>query len=298
MRIAIGGSSGLIGQAVATALRQHGHDLVRLVRREPAEPDERQWDIERREISGPGLSDCEAVINLAGAGVADRPWTPARKQLLRDSRVQSTETVVAALDDAPDCHTFLSASATGIYGDQGDSVLTEAAVPGHGFMAELVQAWEDAASRAQVGRDVRVVLLRTAPVLSADGGLLAALRTPFRLGLGGRIGDGSQWMPWITLHDTVRAQLHLLQSDLAGPVNLAAPEPVTNAEFTQVLAELLHRPAVVPMPLPAVRAVMGADLVEEFLLASQRVRPSRLLDDGFRFGHDQLASALAGEIER
>ncbi|MVA76364.1 TIGR01777 family protein [Auraticoccus sp. F435] len=289
MRIAIGGSSGLIGTALTAALTGRGDEVVRLVRRAPAAPEEREWDPGRGAISGPGLDDVDAVVNLAGAGIADKRWSERRKALLLSSRVDTTRTVVAALRPQGRCRTFLSGSAVGYYGDAGDQELTEASPRGQGFLAELVEQWELAALRAPV----RTVLLRTGLVLSADGGLLGRLSPVYRLGAGGRIGDGQQYMPWISMADQVRAVLHLLDGDAEGPVNLVGPRPVRNVELTRALAAAVHRPAVVPTPLPALQLLLGPQLVTEALLASQRALPARLVELGFTHRDTDLAQTLA-----
>ncbi|NYI70334.1 hypothetical protein GGQ54_000894 [Naumannella cuiyingiana] len=290
-RVAVAGSSGLIGSALVDELTSGGIDVIRLVRRPAAAPGERQWDPRSGWIDGAGLSDADAVVGLSGAGIASGPWTDARRAELRDSRLDPTRTLAAALVDAPRCRTFLCGSAVGFYGSRGDEILTEDQPAGTGFLAGLVTEWEAAAREAPA--HVRVVNLRTGHVLAADGGLLGALRVPFRAGLGGRLGSGRQWMPWITAADHARAQRHLLTSELTGPVNLVAPHPVTNAEFTRGLAAALHRPAIVPTPLLPIRAAMGRDFVDELLLASQRAVPQRLSDDGFSFDQTEFRGALA-----
>lgn len=292
MRIAVGGSSGLIGSALVEALRRRGDEVVRLVRRAPRPPDEREWDPGRQAISGPGLSDVDAVVNMAGAGVADQRWSEDRKQLLRSSRLDTTDTVVAALAGADRCRTFLSGSAVGYYGDGGEAELEESAPRGEGFLAELVEDWELAATRAPV----RTVLLRTGLVLSSDGGLLGRLAPVFRLGAGGRIGSGQQFQPWISLRDEVGAVLHLLDAGPAvdGPVNLVGPRPVRNTELTRALGRALHRPTLVPTPTPALDLLLGPQLVREALLASQRVLPTRLAGLGFVHRDTDLSATLRG----
>lgn len=293
MRIAVGGSSGLIGSALVQALHQRGEEVVRLVRRAPEHPDEREWDPARLAISGPGLSDVDAVVNVAGAGIADQRWSEARKQLLRSSRLDTTNTVVTALAGADRCRTFLSGSAVGYYGDGGEAELEESAPRGQGFLAELVEDWELAALRAPV----RTVLLRTGLVLSGEGGLVGRLAPVFRLGAGGRIGTGEQFQPWISLRDEVAAVLHLLGSDVDGPVNLVGPRPVRNTELTRALGRALHRPTLVPTPTRALDLLLGPQLVREALLASQRVLPTRLVGLGFVHRDTDLSDTL-GDLLR
>ncbi|WP_114559754.1 TIGR01777 family oxidoreductase [Desertihabitans aurantiacus] len=288
MRIAVGGSSGLIGQALVRALRHRGDEVVRLVRRPPREPGEREWDPGAGAISEAGLTDVDAVVNLAGAGIADRRWNAARRQLLLTSRLETTRTVVSALATSDRCRVFLSGSAVGFYGDRGEDELTEADRQGEGFLADLVGRWEDA-SRTD---DVRVVQLRTGIVLAAEGGMLDRQLPLFRIGAGGRLGDGRQWMPWISLRDTVAAQLHLLEADLSGPVNLTGPQPVRNADFTAALGKAVHRPTLVPTPTVGLDLVLGPQLVREALFASQRVLPARLVESGFTHLDTDLAATL------
>lgn len=289
MRVAVGGSSGLLGTGLVQRLRRTGHQVVKLVRGAADSPDERAWNIEAGRIDGPGLTDVDAVVNLAGAGIADARWTSARKDELRRSRITSTLTVVDALEPDGRCRRFLSGSAIGFYGDAGAAFVTEDSPPGAGFLADLVVDWEDAAAHAPVP----TAFLRTGNVLTKHGGFLGKQRPLFAAGLGGRFGDGRQYLSWIAEADWVSAVVHLLTSELAGPVNLVAPYPVTNTEFTAVFAKALHRPALLPVPLPAVRALFGPELVDEAMLGSIRARPTRLLADGFDFAYPQLPQALA-----
>lgn len=294
LRVAVAGGSGLIGTALLQALGQAGHEPVQLVRHPAEQPGQRQWEPGSGWIDGPGLSDVDAVICLSGAGIAGRPWTDKRRELLRSSRIEPVSAVVAALADAPRCQTFLCGSAVGYYGTAGDAELTEEHVRGEGFLPDLVEEWEQLAATAPNG--VRVVSLRTGLVLSGSGGLLASLAPLFRLGAGGRLGSGRQWMPWISLADHVRAQVHLLGSQLSGPVNLSAPTPVTNREFTRTLAAAVHRPAIIPTPLLPIRVLMGTDFVDELLLASQRAVPAKLLADDFDFGDTSFAETVRAEV--
>jgi uncharacterized protein (TIGR01777 family) len=292
VRIAVTGSSGLIGTALVSSLQEAGHEVLRLVRRPARRQDEVSWDPGARRIDPGGLAGTEAVVNLAGAGVGDKRWTGSYKRIILASRVDSTSTLVKAimqLDPPPGV--LVSASASGYYGDRGDEPLTEASGPGTGFLADVVQAWEDAAVPA-AGAGTRVVLARSGLVLSAEGGAFGRLLPLVRLGLGGPLGSGRQWWPWITLTDEVRALMYLVERpDLDGPVNLSAPQPARNLELTRAVGEALHRPTVVPAPAFALRLALGGLAAD--VLASQRMLPARLLDAGFTFHHQTPTQAAA-----
>ena len=288
MRIAIAGASGLLGSATSAHLRASGHEVLALVRRPAERLDERSWDPDAGQISGPGLSDVDAVINFSGAGIADERWTDQRKDELRTSRLNSTRTIAAALEPRGRCRRLLNGSAIGFYGDTGETVIDENSPRGGGFLARLVAEWEDAAHAAPVP----TAYLRTGQVLTEHGGFLGKQRLPFQLGLGGRIGSGRQFLSWIHIGDYLRAVAHLLTSTLTGPVNLTAPNPVTNNQFTEAFAHSLNRPALIPMPLPALRLLFGSEMVDEALLSGTRALPRRLLDEGFGFDHARLADAL------
>jgi uncharacterized protein len=291
VRIAVTGSTGLIGTALVTSLHAAGHEVVRLVRRTPRQPDEVRWDPAAGAVDLDGLKGVDGAVNLSGAGIGDHRWSESYKRTLVDSRVDSTRTLVKALASLQPRPTVLvSGSAVGFYGDRGDEPLTEEAGQGDGFLADLVRAWEEAAEAATEA-GIRVVLARTGLVMSPHGGSLARLLPLARLGLAGPLGNGRQWWPWISLEDEVRALGFLLEHDVSGPVNLSAPQPARNAEFTRALARVLHRPAVLPAPGFALRVVLG-ELAGD-VLASQRMLPARLLDEGFAFHHrscEQLAS--------
>lgn len=289
MRVAIGGSSGLLGTALARRLREQGHEVVRLVRGEPTASDQRHWDPDAGRIDAPGLTDVDAVVNLAGASIGGGRWTRERKAELRRSRTSSTLTIVTSLDPEGRCQRLLNASAIGYYGDAGLEVVDETTPPGRGFLAQLCVDWEAAAGHAAVP----TVTLRTGNVLTPSGGFLGAQKALFAAGLGGRIGDGRQFVSWIGLADWLRAVTWLLDSDLTGPVNLVAPNPVTNAVFTRAYGRFLNRPTLIPMPLFAVRTLFTGEFVDEVLLASTRVRPARLLDAGFTFAQPTLTRAFA-----
>ncbi|MEU6672026.1 TIGR01777 family oxidoreductase [Streptomyces sp. NPDC046727] len=295
-RIAVAGASGLIGSALVRSLAADGHEVVRLVRRTPRGPDEVGWDPSRQYVDAAGLTGCAAVVNLAGAGVGDRRWTPEYKRLLRESRVLGTAALaeaVAALPEPP--RVFVNGSAIGFYGVTGDRVVDEDAPPGDGFLARLCVEWEEAAApAAQAG--VRTVLPRTGLVVARGGGAWGRLFPLFRAGLGGRLGDGRQYWSYIALHDEVAAIRHLMDGDtLSGPFNLTAPHPLTNREVTAAMGRVLHRPTVCAVPAPVLRAALGEMAGD--VLGSQRVVPKRLLESGFRFafpGIDEAIRAAAG----
>lgn len=291
MRVAIAGATGLIGTATTNHLRQAGHEVIRLVRRDPYGPDERRFDPAERTIADPGLTDVDAVINFAGAGIADSRWTEAHKRAMRASRLSTTLAINAALADAPNCRVFLSGSAIGFYGDRGTETLDETSTRGTGFLADLVKDWERTADQAP--DHVRVVKLRTGHVLSRSGGILGKQRLIYQLGAGGPIGDGSQVVSWIGIDDYVRAVEHLLTHDIHGPVNLTAPNPVTNQQFTDAFAKALHRPAKLPLPLPVASALFTREMVKDAMLASQRALPTVLLESGFEFTQPDIEQAMA-----
>jgi uncharacterized protein (TIGR01777 family) len=296
MRVAVSGASGLIGSALCRALEERGDHVVRLVRHAPR-AGEVAWDPGSGVLDGRGLAGVEAAVHLAGAGIGNRRWTPARRALLVSSRVDSTTLLAATLAGLdPQPRVLVSASAVGIYGDRGAEELTEASPLGTGFLAELCRRWEAAASSAAAA-GIRTVCLRSGIVLSRSGGALARQMPLFRLGLGGRLGSGRQWVSWISITDEVKVVLHALDHEtLSGPVNAVAPNPVTNAEFTSALGRAVHRPAVLAVPAPALRLALGRELVDEALLASQRVRPTALQNSGFAFSHPDVDSALADVV--
>jgi uncharacterized protein (TIGR01777 family) len=291
--VLVTGAHGLIGTALLPRLRAEGHRVVRLVREQPEGSDDVRWDPAAGTIDAAGLEGVDAVVHLAGAGIGDKKWTAARKQLIVESRTQGTELLartLAGLDRPP--RVLLSGSAVGYYGDAGPSELTEASPPGDDFPARVCVAWEAATARAEEA-GIRVVHLRTGIVLAAHGGALHRMLLPFRLGLGGRIGSGEQYLSWITLDDHVGAMCHLLTADAVhGAANLTAPNPVTNAEFTHALGSALHRPTVLPTPLLPLKAVYGAELVERLLVIGQRALPRALEASGHEFAHSEIDDAL------
>jgi uncharacterized protein (TIGR01777 family) len=293
VRVVVAGSSGLIGTALVAHLRAGGHEVLRLVRRSPSAPDERGWDPPAGTIDPGTFEGVDAVVNLGGVGIWDRPWSGARRQAIRDSRVVPTEVLAAAVVEHG-VPTLLSGSAVGYYGDAGGMVIDESAPPGTGFLAGLIRDWEAATQAARDG-GARVVTLRSGLVLAPSGGLLGPLKLVYKVGLGGRIGSGEQYMPWISLDDEVGAMGFLLEhADVAGPVNLTGPLPVTNADFTAALAHAVHRPAVLPVPAFAIRA-LGAQ-GEEMLLYGQRAVPAKLEAAGYRFRHATVDDAFAAAL--
>jgi hypothetical protein len=293
VQVVVTGSSGLIGRALCSLLTRNGHNVVRVVRR-PVRPGELavSWDPEAGTIDPTGLEGADAVVHLAGAGIGDRRWSEVRKRILVESRIRSTALLAAALaglDHRP--RVLVSASAIGFYGDRGDEVLREESPPGADFLASLCVRWEaEAALAAEAG--IRVAFARTGLVLSRDGGSLPKLSGLFKLGLGGRFGSGAQWWSWITLDDEIRAIVWLLQNDLRGPVNLTAPNPVTNRDFTRVLSTVLSRPAVLPVPRFGPRLLLGSEFADSLLFSSARVLPAVLDSSGFAFSHSDLEAGL------
>jgi uncharacterized protein (TIGR01777 family) len=303
MNILMSGGHGLIGTALTRELRGSGHRVVRLVR-PPIDagsaPDAVAWDpagghidLDRLGRAGP----FDAVVNLAGAGIGDRRWTPSRRALIAGSRRDATELLArtaGALTPTP--AVMVSASAVGIYGHRGEEHLTEESGLGTGFLADVCRAWEEAAAPA-ADAGIRVVLLRSGVVLAADGGILPRMLAPFRLGLGGRLGRGDQYVSYITLVDEVAVILRaVVDARLAGPVNATAPNPVTNAELTRALGRVLRRPAVIAVPRPVLAGVLGREMARELLLSSQRALPARLLAVDFAFAHDDIAGALGSVL--
>jgi uncharacterized protein (TIGR01777 family) len=297
MRVAISGASGLIGSALVSSLESEGHAVRRLVRR-AARPgsDEIFFDPDAGRIEAEKLEGLCAVVHLAGENIAAGRWTAERKRRIRDSRVSGSRLIaetLAGLENRPSV--LLNASAIGYYGDRGAEPLDESSPPGEGFLAATCEEWEQAAASAErIG--LRVVRLRIGVVLSSKGGALKRMLPPFRLGLGGRLGNGRQFVSWIALCDVVRAIIFLLsRDDISGAVNGVAPAPVRNAEFTRILARILGRPAVLPVPAAALRLALGE--MSSMLLASGRVLPQRLLRAGFSFERADLESALRSELK-
>jgi uncharacterized protein len=289
--IAIAGSSGLIGSALVYALRATDHRVLRIVRRAPSNADEVFWNPDTGEFDPSALDAVDAVVNLCGVNVGDKRWSGAFKQCLRDSRIGPTEVLSTAVVEAG-VPALINASAVGYYGDTGSRTTDETAAAGRGFMAQLCEDWEAATSFAE--RDgTRVVLVRTGLVLAPSGGILSRIRPLFSLGLGARLGNGRQYMPWISLEDEVRALLFAISHDeVSGPVNLTGPAPVTNAEFTAALGRTVNRPTPLIVPGFALRTLLG-EFAEEGLLGGQRAIPAALERAGFVFHHNTIGEALA-----
>jgi len=297
MRIVIGGSSGYLGTALVDRLRDAGHKVLRLVRQDSDRPDEITWRPNVEPLDPAVVDGADAAINLAGVGVGDHRWNDAYKALIRASRVNSTHALAVAIAGAAaPPRVLLNASAIGFYGDTGDTEVDESAPAGEGFLPDTCQAWEAATEPAE-DAGIRVAHLRTGLVLGPDGGLLKPIARLFRFGLGGRLGNGRQWMSWMSLRDWVAATEYLLTADdLTGAVNVTGPAPVTNAEFTRTLAGILHRPALFPVPVFALRLVLGEFGGEA--VRSQRVLPAALATAGYRFEDKDVASALRWSLDR
>lgn len=289
MKIVLTGASGLLGPALLRSFRADGHDVLRLVRRPPAGPDEARWDPAAGTVDGAALAGAALVVHLGGVGLGDRPWTPSHRRAVMDSRVQGTTTIARAVAEAG-VPLLLSASGVGYYGNPGDAVVDESAPAGSTYIAQVARRWEESTAAAQ-DAGARVVLLRTAVVLSARGGAYGRLLPVFRLGLGGRLGSGRQWWSWVSLADYVRAVRFLAdREDLAGPVNICAPHPLTNAAMTAAMGRVLHRPTLFQVPGFALRLPLR-DFAAD-LLGGQRVVPRRLLDAGFTFSDPEFEPAL------
>jgi uncharacterized protein (TIGR01777 family) len=294
MKIAITGASGLIGSALAHDLEGDGHEVLRLVRREPRKPGEARWE-PGGEVDTAALEGVDAVVHLAGAGIGDKRWSEEHKRRIRESRLAGTRTIATALAGLADGPAVLvCGSAIGYYGDTGERDADEDAPQGEGFLARLVADWE-AAARPAADAGIRLVLPRTGVVLARRGGMLGKLLPLFKLGLGGRLGNGRQWMSWISLTDQVAALRFLIEGNLSGPVNLTAPRPVTNAEYTRALARAVGRPAPWVVPRLPLRVALGG-FADEGVFVSQRVVPRRLTEAGFTFAHPDLDGALRAEL--
>jgi uncharacterized protein (TIGR01777 family) len=299
LKIAISGASGMIGTALARSLRLDGHEVLPLVRR-PVRSDEQavQWDPSSGTIDAGALEGIDGLVNLSGAGIGDKRWTDAYKREVLESRTTSTDLLartIAGLDRPPSV--FVSGSAMGIYGDTGDTAVTEDGPLGTDFLADVCKSWEAAAAPASAA-GIRVAFPRTGIVLSPHGGALAKLLPLFRFGLGGRMGSGRQWWSWISLDDEVGAIRWLLDHDVVGPVNLTAPNPVTNREMTEVLGQVLHRPTLLPVPSFGPKLVLGGELADALLFTSQRVLPAVLEEQAYPFTHPTLEVALRALLDR
>ncbi|HYL47437.1 MAG TPA: TIGR01777 family oxidoreductase [Candidatus Limnocylindrales bacterium] len=297
MKILISGASGLVGTALTRALRAEGHTVAQIVRAgaAPAEGDVR-WDPDTGDVDLAAMEAAHAVVCLNGASIAGGRWTKARKQVLSDSRIHPVRLLVESFEKLKQKpRVFLCASAIGFYGNRGDEILTEASASGNDFLSEVCRQWEAEAMQAQ-GRGIRTACLRFGVILSIRGGALQRMLTPFKMGLGGRLGDGRQWMSWVALDDAVGSIRFMIENEsFSGPVNIVSPRPVQNAEFTRVLASILHRPAIFPAPAFALRLALG-ELADALLLASQRVEPERLAAAGYPFRLNHVEPALRAAI--
>jgi uncharacterized protein (TIGR01777 family) len=293
VKIAVTGSHGLIGRALVARLQRDGHHVLRLVRGAPTDAGEVAWDPAAGTIDAQSLEGIDGAVHLAGEGVADKRWSPAQKARILDSRVKGTTTLATALAGLTAKPSVLvSGSAVGFYGARGEEVLTESSPSGDGFLAEVCRQWE-AATAPAAAAGIRVVTARTGIVLSKEGGALRRQLPLFKFGVGGRLGSGRQWTSWVAIDDEVGAILHALTTpSLSGPVNVVAPTPVTNAEFTNALAGALHRPAILPVPAFGLNLVLGKELADN-LLGSQRVVPEKLLASGYQFVAPTIAEAFA-----
>ena len=290
-RIAVTGSSGLIGTSLIGHLKSEGHTVQRLVRRKAVAGDEVQWDPAKGYVDLEPLRGVDAVIHLAGAGVGDKRWTKKYRAEILNSRLLGTTAIATAVNELKPA-TFISASAIGWYGETGNRAVIETDRSGDDFLAAVCREWEGA---ADIAHDVRTVKIRTGLVLDPTGGALGRMLPLFKLGLGGRLGAGTQWWSWITLHDHIRAICHLLESKLSGPVNLVSPSPVTNQEFTAALARAMHRPAIFPAPAFALKIALGGFATE--ILGSKKIVPQALMDDGFVFDYPNIVNALSALID-
>lgn len=296
-RIAVTGSSGFLGSALVPALAAEGHQVLRVVRSRPAPgSDAVYWSPAEAVIDTPALEGCDAIIHLAGENIAQR-WSSSAKRRIRDSRVDGTRVLAGAIARMREPPAVLvSASAIGIYGNRGDELLDEESAPGSDFLADVARAWEGA-TRAAADAGVRVVNTRFGIILNPEGGALEKLLTVFRLGAGGKAGSGNQWMSWVARQDVIGAIRFILDRDeLRGPVNVVAPNPVTNAEFAKTLGHVLHRPSFATVPESMIKLMLG-EMGENTILASQRVRPARLIAAGFHFRYPELESALRAELD-
>ena len=299
MRILVSGSHGLVGSSLLPALSGKGHQVARLVRGlSGAVGSEIAWDPEGGRLDAAQLAGFDAVVHLAGEGIASRRWTAEQKARIRDSRTKGTRLLAEAIAGLPTPpRTLVSASAIGYYGDRGEQTLVEESAPGLGYLPEVCQAWE-AATEPAARKGIRVVCLRFGIILSPAGGALAKMLPPFRMGAGGILGSGRQYMSWISLDDAVGAVLQALEtSPLRGPVNAVSPQPVTNAVFTKTLGRVLMRPTIFPMPAFAARLVFG-EMADALLLSSTRVEPKRLLASNYPFRHGELEPALRHLLRR
>lgn len=295
MKLLVTGATGLLGARLDSALRADGHQVARLTRSPETERDV-GWSPSEGRIDGSAFDDVEAVVHLAAENIAAGRWSDERKRRILDSRVEGTALIAESVASSGTVRTLVSASAVGFYGDRDDAVVDESSPAGEGFLADVCQAWEAAAEPAR-DAGVRVVHPRFGAVLATEGGMLAKMLPAFRFGVGGVVGSGDQWLSWVAIEDAVRAIRHAIDDDtLAGPVNVTAPEPVTNRQLTRALGRALGRPTVFPLPAFLARTVFG-ELADELLLASTRVRATRLSEAGFSFACPTVESALESALD-
>ena len=296
MRVAITGASGFIGSALTSSFERDGHEVLR-IGRSASGAGAIRWDPTSGVLDAGPLEGVDAVVHLAGEGIAEKRWTDEQKRRIRDSRVLGTTLIantLAELASAP--RVLVSGSGIDAYGDRGDEVLTESSGRGSSFLAEVVRDWEAATAPAEAA-GIRVAHLRTGIVLGKDGGALPRMAQLARFGLLGKIGSGRQWWSWITLDDQVRAIRHLIDTEVAGPVNLCTPNPATNADFTKALGRVLGRPTFLPIPSFGPKLVLGSELAETLLLESKRAQPEKLLESGFHFDHEEIEEALRSVLK-
>jgi len=297
MRILLSGASGLVGSALQIHLRAEGHKIYRLVRNPPRSAQEIFWNPESGLLDTPSIENFDACIHLSGENIGEGRWTAEKKKRLRESRILSTQTLVKKFLSLkkPPSH-FLCASAVGFYGDRGDETLDEQSIAGQGFLPQLCEEWEQT-SEPLSAQGIRVAHLRFGIILSSKGGALSKMLTPFKLGLGGIIGSGKQWMSWIALEDTIRAIDFVLEHPLNGPINLVSPQAVTNEEFTKTLGECLHRPTLFKVPTFAAKLAFG-EMAEGLLLASTKAIPKKLEEAKFHFLHPSLSEAIHSILKK
>jgi len=297
MRILITGASGLIGTALQRSFDEIGHELLLASRKEAKDSQHIQWDVEKGFSEPERLEGIDAVVHLAGESVFGLSWSDAKKKAIRDSRVDGTRSVVEAISKLKARpNVLVAASAIGFYGDRGDEEMTESSAAGDTFLAEVSKEWESEARRAE-DAGIRTVLLRTGIILSKDGGALGTMLLPFKLGIGGVVGSGKQWMSWISIDDHIRVINYAIENEnVRGAVNSVSPNPVTNGEFTKTLGEVLYRPTILPLPSFAVNMVFG-EMGDALLLASTRVVPKRLEDAGFEFKYPELKTAIEHAVK-
>jgi uncharacterized protein (TIGR01777 family) len=291
MKILVSGSHGLVGKALTTSLANSGHEIVSLVR-QSANDSEIEWHPNQGKINRQQLEGFDVVVHLAGESIASGRWTEEKKKKIRESRVKGTEllsSALARLSQPPS--TLINASAIGFYGNRGDELLTEKSAPGEGFLPEVCMEWEKATGQAEA-KGIKTIHTRFGIILDEKGGALERMLTPFRMGVGGKVGNGKQWMSWIALDDVISALRFLIdQPGSEGPVNFTAPNPVTNADFTEALGNVLSRPTLFSVPAFAARLAFG-EMADELLLSSAKVEPERLKESGYQFKHPELSSAL------